>query len=569
MKDLMTSTGISNGYARAALLQVSLLALSVACASIDSRQPGLLTAGVGDAGGAPGNGADPGAGGAGNGSGETPPVAGLDGGGTGVVAAGEGCAADAGSCPLESPDCVTTGTRDCRSDQDNDCDGQPDDVVDDVCKCVPESEEPCEDHPGLDGRGPCRAGSRTCILGEGNATSDWGACTGAIGPAPADDCTLVGDDSTCDGIPSGGCDCVEGATAACGPNTEDGACARGTSTCLDGAFGPCVGAVFPSARSCASEDDNDCDGLPDNAVDNVCTCVVGDTQVCGEHPGRDGVGQCRAGQRRCELGANDATTRFGACSGSVAPAPQDLCTSVGDDANCDGTACECVPGNNAACAADSRSSRCSAQGQCVPCVQDADCALVSGGRTFCNAGQCISKVGDGSTCREDVECISGVCRQQFPNADGDQFPDMLAPSVGVCGTTALQGRAFARFDGQTDCCDADIRVFPAATPPVPPVDIVGLAGALGYVEANACGDYDYDCDGFERSSDRQIQINLPCTNAAIAGLSEVEAVRVCQSFSSWRDDLPPCGENTEGTFCSPFNGECVGLASLAEPRVCF
>jgi hypothetical protein len=568
----MTSTAISNGHARAALLRVSFVALSVACASIDSRQPGLLEA-AGDAGGGRVDGAEPagpGAGAAGTGDGaETPPVAGLESGEPGLGGIGEGCAADAGSCPGDSAGCVTSGPRDCRSDQDNDCDGQPDNVVDAICKCVPDSEEPCEDHPGLDGRGPCRAGRRTCALGEGNTTSDWGACAGSVGPAAADDCTIVSDDSSCDGVPNGGCDCVEGDTAPCGPNTEDGICERGVSTCRDGAFGDCVGAVFPSARRCSSEDDNDCDGRPDNAVDNVCTCVVGDTQVCGEHPGRDGVGPCRAGQRLCELGANDATSRFGACSGSVGPALQDFCVAVGDDANCDGTACECVPGNNAACASDSRSSRCSAQGQCVPCVLDADCALVSGGRTSCNAGQCISRVGDGSTCREDVECTSGVCRQQFPNEDGDQFPNMTAPSVGVCGTTALQGRAFARFDGQTDCCDADLRVFPGALPPIPPVEVVGLEGARGYAEPNACGDFDYDCDGFESSAGHQIQINVSCTDAPIAGLSEEEAVKRCQSFSSWHDDLPPCGVPTSGTLCSPFNGACVNLASLFEPRVCF
>jgi hypothetical protein len=272
---------------------------------------------------------------------------------------GAPCDGDAASCaPTETPDngstCIPAGPRDCTSDLDNDCDGQPDNVLDDICVCVPESAEPCEEHPGLDGRGQCRAGTRRCILGEGSVSSDWGECEGSVGPGEQDSCSVAGDDTDCDGINNGGCPCVEGETRPCGPDTENGICQRGTQTCLNGTFGQCVGAVFPAARSCASNQDNDCDGRADNTVDNVCTCLIGSTQACGAHPGRDGNGQCQAGSQRCEGRSNNSTSTFGTCTGSVGPALQDTCAN-GDDANCNGIpneGCACVNGQTRSCGPD-------------------------------------------------------------------------------------------------------------------------------------------------------------------------------------------------------------------------
>lgn len=91
--------------------------------------------------------------------------------------------------------CIPSGARDCTSERDNDCDGQPDNVIDGICRCVRGSAEPCDEHAGLDGVGQCRAGSRSCVLGQENATSDWGVCEGAIGPETDDSCTIAGDDS--------------------------------------------------------------------------------------------------------------------------------------------------------------------------------------------------------------------------------------------------------------------------------------------------------------------------------------------------------------------------------------
>lgn len=492
------------------------------------------------------------------------------------------CVEDAGVClsPSEpAPEvCVPRGPRDCTSELDNDCDGQPDDFVDDTCRCVPGTVEPCDEHPGLDGRGICRAGQRTCIAGENNATSDWGACEGAVGPEEADSCTIAGDDADCNGTPNGGCPCVDGQTVACGPSTDNGVCQFGVSTCVDGAFGPCEGAVFPASRNCASAQDNDCDGRPDDTVDNVCTCVIGDTQVCGEHPGQDGNGRCRAGTRRCEAGPNNLTSRFGACMGSVGPAAQDSCAAPGDDANCDGIrngGCACIAGQgNAPCAGDPRASRCNAQGQCVPCQSNADCSLVSGGRTACNAGVCIAPVADGSACQQDAECQSGRCRDQFLNADGDAFPDLRAPSVRVCGNTPLPGRAFARADGQTDCCDSDARAFPGAVPPEVPIgfELQTIPEGAGFPEPNACGSFDYDCDGRQTSLGTQTRVYRDdgCFNLNVTGLSDMEAINRCAAASGWDGASPACGASGAFRLCGALGGSCSNLALLPpRPRLCF
>jgi alpha-tubulin suppressor-like RCC1 family protein len=250
---------------------------------------------------------------------------------------------------------VLPAARRCDSADDNDCDGQPDNTVDRVCTCLPSSIEPCGEHPGLDGRGPCRAGERSCVLRNDFASSTWSACQGAVGPAAADSCAVPGDDGNCDGRPNGACDCVDRDTVPCGPETDNGICQRGVSTCVGSAFSECQGAVFPQRRDCSSGQDNDCDGRPDNTVDSVCTCVVGDSQICGEHPGRDGNGSCQAGRATCVVGASNATSLFGACQGSVGPAGLDSCSVRGDDSNCDGTpntGCECLAGDQSTCGAE-------------------------------------------------------------------------------------------------------------------------------------------------------------------------------------------------------------------------
>lgn len=269
-----------------------------------------------------------------------------------------------GSCRLGKSTCtqgvwsecegaVLPGARDCSSELDNDCDGRPDNSVDDVCRCISGTREPCGTHPGFDGNGACAAGARSCVLSADKLSSDWGECAGSVGPAAKDSCSVPGDDSDCDGTPNSGCSCVEGQTVDCGPTVALGICIVGKATCHDNKLGACVGAVTAKSRDCRSHLDNDCDGTADDETEGFCTCTVGETRTCSDHPDVDGTGICKAGVQTCVTGNNNSTSAFGPCTGSVGPAARD-CSST-EDNDCNGTAdtsdstCGCTLGEEAEC----------------------------------------------------------------------------------------------------------------------------------------------------------------------------------------------------------------------------
>jgi hypothetical protein len=419
------------------------------------------------------------------------------------------CSRDAGPC-IQANDagvnaCAPTGPRDCTSALDNDCDGQPDDTVDDVCLCQPGIVEPCDEHPGLDGRGQCRPGSRRCFAGVGNLTSSWGECEGSVAPGMQDSCLVVGDDTNCDGTDNGGCPCIEGEMRPCGPETENGICQLGSQTCVNGTFGQCLGAVFAAPRDCSSSQDNDCDGRPDNTTDNVCTCSIGSTEICGEHIGQDGRGRCQAGVRTCEAELSGASSRFGACVGSVPPLAADLCTVRGDDSNCDGIAnagCQCIAGDLSTCGeqygslgvCSSRAVVCGSDGRlppassCAPtspelCDNNLDddcdgqvneldaCAQCAPGSSVCadsHTANVCSTTGTLSSESCEVLCARGRCVD--PSRDstliGCDIPsglvcdsgteqcceaDQVGPP-GVClGAGASCATRFLQCDGPSDC----------------------------------------------------------------------------------------------------------------------
>jgi hypothetical protein len=126
-------------------------------------------------------------------------------------------------------------------------------------------------------------------------------------------------------------------------------CRPGTATSANGSWGTaCVGAVTKAARDCTSAADNDCDGQPDNTLDLTCACASATMRACDSHPGKDGVGPCRAGTQTCMLAADKSFATWRACTGAVAPAATDACL-YGDDDMCTGvpvgsagnTQCQC------------------------------------------------------------------------------------------------------------------------------------------------------------------------------------------------------------------------------------
>jgi hypothetical protein len=398
---------------------------------------------------------------------------------------------------------VRPGVRQCSSNLDNDCDGQPDNVVDAVCRCLPGSAEPCETHPGLDAIGLCRAGQRQCVLAADGLSSDWGVCLGSVGPATADSCSLRGDDADCDGTPNGGCACVDGDEQACG--SDLGVCQAGKSTCVNSRFGECVGAISPGDRDCSSSEDNDCDGRRDDSIDPVCTCTVDAIEQCNTHPGLDGKGVCRAGQRRCEgRGENNETSTFGACSDGVGPAVRNCALPVDND--CDGlldntidSVCLCALGTQRPCeqhAGQDGNGLCRAGTQlCVPGPNNigskyseclgatgpagtADSCLVPGNDANCDGvlnGGCACIAGVGCADPAAARCeASGVCAPCAIDSDCSAITGRGICDAGLCvqcTPTALGACAATEVCdvSSRSCTAAPVIEPPVVVPPTPPL----------------------------------------------------------------------------------------------------
>jgi hypothetical protein len=120
--------------------------------------------------------------------------------------------------------------RDCTSSLDNDCNGTPDKQETTYCACPVGQSRTCQEHPGYDGTGICKAGSQTCTASADKTTSSWGTCTGSVAPA-TEVCDAAGLDENCNGQSNEGCDCINGASVPCdcGPAT----------TCTNGKKGTC------------------------------------------------------------------------------------------------------------------------------------------------------------------------------------------------------------------------------------------------------------------------------------------------------------------------------------------
>jgi hypothetical protein len=123
--------------------------------------------------------------------------------------------------------------RDCRSRDDNDCNGIAD-HLDDTCTCdaSDEAPQPCPSSRYGDA-GICESPVRRCLVSAGRTTSYWGECQGGVGPQPRD-CGSP-DDNDCDGTPddeSPSCECRAGASRPC---TAAGC--GGLSRCIASASG--------------------------------------------------------------------------------------------------------------------------------------------------------------------------------------------------------------------------------------------------------------------------------------------------------------------------------------------
>ncbi|MBI5501232.1 MAG: lamin tail domain-containing protein [Deltaproteobacteria bacterium] len=377
------------------------------------------------------------------------------------------CGSDVGACRTGYEVCSGGAWGSCEGghvagdevcdDLDNDCDTATDEDVSRPCGIT---------------QGRCIAGVETCAAGA------FGACEGAVDPI-GELCNGVDDD--CD------TDTDEGLVRACG--TDEGVCVAGTETCAGATgWGACSGAVLPGTEACDGVLDEDCDG----AVDEGCTCISGATRPCGTDEGA-----CVAGNQLC-----DTSGAWGACTGSVGPAPEE-CNLLDDD--CDAATdegCDCVTGATRTCGTDvgecvAGRETCDGSGRWGPCTGGVipTAEVCDGADNDCDGG-----TDEGGVCPSfppDVTCPGGrtvvtgtavVVAGAGSDPDGGPVTFVWSVVTRPTGSTANPAPADAstatftpdRDGGYTlrlcvtddeldvSCCTVSITATPACTPPATP-----------------------------------------------------------------------------------------------------
>ncbi|MDI1432639.1 hypothetical protein [Polyangium sorediatum] len=129
--------------------------------------------------------------------------------------------------------------------------------------CTPGTWQDCgySGPAGTEGVGICLGAKAYC---NGSGTG-WTGCVGEVLPQ-SEDCRSPLDDD-CDGLVNeegDACACQPGETKTCytGPagTLGIGLCTAGTRACVNGFFGPCLMEVKPQQETCATPEDDDCNG---------------------------------------------------------------------------------------------------------------------------------------------------------------------------------------------------------------------------------------------------------------------------------------------------------------------
>ncbi len=358
---------------------------------------------------------------------------------------GDACGDDTGECTGGMLACVmgmltcaggVGPTMEICNGLDDDCDG----VIDD----------------GLGVGDPCGTDVGACQRGVNVCRGGMIVCDGEI----------LGEPETCNGIDD---DCdgpIDEALPVGGPcGSDEGICMMGGLECIDGRE-VCVGEV-PAAPERCDCDDNDCDGMIDEAVpDPLCP---GDSRCIDC--------QCAGACQMNEFGFICPTGRTPRVEGSECFCVAEACNA----ATCEGQTLErdgevlCAPGSTDLSSCVCKNNECTfpcdgvvcADGTvCNPrdplgrCVADNCRGLGCPSGQLCDTvtGACMTDPCEGVSCEPDEACRMGACIGSCADVDCDPG---LRCSAGTCvrdqcdGVSCMTGEVCNPSDGECveDLCD--------------------------------------------------------------------------------------------------------------------
>lgn len=300
----------------------------------------------------------------------------------------------------------------------------------------PQADPPCIDR---DGDGVGVVPSRRCRVPD---LADCQDDDPEVSPLASERCD--GKDTNCDGWVDGQHALVE----ACG--TDTGRCQSGTRLCVDGAWGPCEGAVWPRAERCSGEDD-DCDGIVDNVssplpgeavplCESRGVCAAASEPLCGLTAEGEFGWVCPVVPGRVEQEC--APVREGCFLGSL---DDPTCTD-GVDNDCDGTV-----------DANSPWPYCASNPLWERVVSGEPCFLGEHGRCRANPGRWVCRLAE-DRCEMEVVCEGAVAPEE-ERCDGQDWDCDGIPD----NRNDRDGDGFGDCPGpRFDCGPDDPTVYPGA-----------------------------------------------------------------------------------------------------------